>query len=429
MNEETTPAQGAINPIMHPALSRRALVQSAFLIGAALAPMGQALAAVVGTGSALTPFRIAVPQSELDDLKRRLDATRWPDKETVADDSQGPQLARVQVLVDYWRTQYDWRRLERRLNSYPQFKTEIDGLGIHFLHIRSKHPSATPLIMTHGWPGSIVEFLETIDPLVNPTAHGGKASDAFHVVLPSIPGHGFSDKPTSKGWGRTKIAYAWAEIMKRLGYTRYVAQGGDWGSVITTEMARLRVPGLVGVHVNLPFVGPNPLPTNPTREEQATIDQYNRFGTIGNAYFMVQATRPETIGYALADSPVGQAAWIYEKIAAWSQSDGVPENILTYDQILDDIMMYWVTDTGASAARMYAENADLTFYSIPLDLPVAVSVFPGEIFTPPRSWAEKTYRQLVYWHRAAKGGHFAAFEQPAIFVNELRAGFGAMHLK
>jgi pimeloyl-ACP methyl ester carboxylesterase len=383
-------------------------------------------ATAVADSASIVPFRINVPQAELDDLKHRLDNTRWPDRETVNNDSQGPQLEKVKELVDYWRSQYDWRRLESRINSYPQFKTEIDGVGIHFLHIRSRHPKAMPLIMTHGWPGSIVEFLNTIDPLVNPTAHGGKASDAFHVVLPSIPGHGFSDKPTATGWNRNRIAKAWAELMRHLGYTDYVAQGGDWGSVITTEMARLQVKGLKGIHVNLPFVGPNPLPTNPTPEEKLTIDQYNRFGTVGNAYFMVQATRPETIGYSLADSPAGQAAWIYEKLAAWSQSDGKPETVFTKDQILDDIMMYWVTDTGAAAARMYAENADLTFYSIPIDIPVAVSIFPGEIFTPPRSWAEKTYHKLVYWHRAEKGGHFAAFEQPKVFVDELRAGFAPM---
>jgi pimeloyl-ACP methyl ester carboxylesterase len=411
------------------AISRRDLVQSATVLGAALVPVAQAAAAFAGADLGLAPFTIAVPQGELDDLKRRLDATRWPDAGTVKDDSQGPQIASVRTLVDYWRDHYDWRRLERRLNSYPQYKTEIDGLGIHFLHIRSKHANARPLIMTHGWPGSIVEFLETIDPLVNPTAHGGKPSDAFHLVLPSIPGYGFSDKPTTRGWGRTRIAHAWDQLMKRLGYGRYFAQGGDWGSVITTEMARLKVPGLAGMHVNLPFVLPQPLPENPTPEEKVAIDQYARFGADGGAYFAIQATRPQTIGYALADSPVGQAAWIYEKLAAWSDSNGDATSVFSLDQILDDIMFYWITDSAASAARMYLENSDQNFGAIPVDIPTAVSIFPHEIYTPPRAWAEKTYSKLVYWKRTAKGGHFAAFEQPAIFVNELRAGFAEMRLK
>ena len=406
-----------------PTLSRRQLMQAAAAIGVALAPLS-AFAGEASIGQ-LVPFKINVPQADLDDLKQRLAKTRWPEKEPVSDASQGAQLEKIRALVDYWRTSYDWRRLEARLNAYPQFKTEIDGLGIHVLHIRSKHENALPLIMTHGWPGSIVEFLETIEPLVDPTAHGGKAEDAFHIVLPSIPGYGFSDKPAEKGWNRTRVAHAWAELMHRLGYESYVAQGGDWGSVITTEMGRLKVKGLKAIHVNLPFVFPNPLPANPTPEEQVAIDGVNRFGTEGSAYFQIQATRPQTLGYALADSPSGQAAWIYEKLAAWSDSNGNPESVFTYDQMLDDIMFYWITDSGASSARMYTENADLTFFSVPVDIPVAVSTFPGEIFTTPKAWSERTFSKLIYWNRTAKGGHYAAFEQPEIFVGEVRAAFSS----
>jgi microsomal epoxide hydrolase len=405
-------------------LSRRQLMQAAAAIGVALAPLPSFGASAAS--NELVPFKINVPQADLDDLKLRLVRTRWPERATVSDTSQGPQLEKVKALVEYWRTHYDWRRLEARLNSYPQFKIEMNGLGIHFLHIRSKHENALPLIMTHGWPGSIVEFLETIEPLVDPTAHGGRAEDAFHVVLPSIPGHGFSDKPTEKGWNRTRIAYAWDELMHRLGYDSYVAQGGDWGSVITTEMGRLKVKGLTAMHVNLPFVFPNPFPADPTPEEQIAIDQVKRFGSEGSAYFQIHATRPQTIGYALADSPSGQAAWIYEKLASWSDSNGNPESVFTYDQMLDDIMFYWITDSGASSARMYAENADLTFYSIPVDIPTGVSTFPGEIFTTPKAWSERTFGKLIYWNRTVKGGHFAAFEQPKIFVGEVRAAFSSL---
>ncbi|WP_061959244.1 epoxide hydrolase family protein [Cupriavidus pauculus] len=377
---------------------------------------------------AIVPFEIAVPQSVLDDLKSRLAHTRLPERETVGDTSQGAQLDKVRALVEHWRTRYDWRPLEARLNQYPQFKTEIDGLRIHFLHIRSQHADAVPMIMTHGWPGSIVEFLDVIDPLVNPTAHGGTDQDAFHLVLPSIPGFGFSDKPTEKGWGRQRIAKAWNTLMHRLGYTQYVAQGGDWGSVISTEMARQKVPGLNAIHVNLQFVVPHQLPATPTAEEQVAIDQVMRFATDGSYYHHLQVTRPQTIGYALADSPSGQAAWIYEKLSAWSDSNENPESVLSYDQMLDNIMFYWVTNTGASSARMYAENADLTFASVPLDIPVAVTVFPGEIYTPPRHWCEQTYSKMFYWNRAPKGGHFAAFEQPKIFVEELRAAFTSQRI-
>lgn len=371
----------------------------------------------------ITPFRIEIPQSDLEDLRQRLSGTRFPERETVVDSAQGPQLERVRKLVEYWRTQYDWRRLETRLNSYPQFTTEIDGAEIHFLHIRSRHENATPMVMTHGWPGSIVEFLDVIDLLVNPTEHGGHAEEAFHLVLPSIPGFGFSGKPTAKGWNRTRIGRAWDLLMKRLGYLEYVAQGGDWGSVITTEMGRLKLEGLRAIHVNLPFVAPVPFPENPTDEEKAAIAQCILFLEDGSFYHHLQTTRPQTIGYSLADSPAGQAAWIYEKLAAWSDSNGVAENVFSYDQMLDNIMFYWLTNTGASSARIYAEHPGLTFAAVPVDIPVAVSVFPGEIYTPPKEWAERAFSNMFYWNRAAKGGHFAAFEQPQVFAAEIRAAF------
>jgi microsomal epoxide hydrolase len=374
----------------------------------------------------ITPFHIDIPQAELDDLKKRLDATRFPERETVDDQSQGAQLAPVQKLIEYWRTQYDWRRVEARINSYPHFKAEIDGLGIHFLHIRSKHENALPVVLTHGWPGSIVEFLDVIDLLVDPTAHGGSAEDAFHVVLPSIPGYGFSDKPTAKGWERNRIGRAWDTLMKGLGYNEYVAQGGDWGSVITTEMGRIKLEGLRAIHVNLPFVAPAQFPEVPTAEEQIAIDQCLRFANDGSYYHHLQTTRPQTIGYSLADSPAGLAGWIYEKLGAWSHSNGVPEDVLSYDQMLDNITLYWLTNSGASSARMYAEHPGLTFAAVLVDIPVAVSVFPGEIYTPPREWAERTFSNMFYWNRAPKGGHFAAFEQPEIFVAEVRAAFATV---
>jgi len=375
---------------------------------------------------AVVPFKIVIPQSELDDLQRRLDSTRWPERETVGDLSQGAQLDKVQKLVDYWRRQYDWRQLEARLNGYPQFKTEIDGLAIHFLHIRSPHADALPMVMTHGWPGSIVEFLDVIDPLVDPSAHGGEAAQAFHLVIPSIPGFGFSDKPDAKGWNRNRIGKAWDVLMQRLGYDRYVAQGGDWGSVVTTEMGRLALDGLAAIHINLPFVAQLPFPENPTEEERIAIEQCTLFAEDGSFYHHLQTTRPQTIGYALADSPAGQAAWIYEKLGAWSDNLNGPEDVFSYDQMLNNIMFYWLTNSGASSARMYAEHPGLNFGAVPVDIPVAVSVFPREIYTPPRSWAEKTYSKMFYWNRPQKGGHFAAFEQPMIFVGELRAAFASL---
>lgn len=376
--------------------------------------------------AAIRPFRIAVSQDDLDDLNRRLDATRWPDAETVPDTSQGAQLANLKALVDHWRHGYDWRRVEARINSYPQFVTQIDGVDIHFLHIKSKHKNALPLIMTHGWPGSIVELLDVIGPLTDPTAYGGKPEEAFDLVLPSLPGYGFSGKPTEPGWGRARVARAWDTLMKRLGYVRYVAQGGDWGAVVTQEMGRQAPAGLLAIHINMPAVVPRTPPTKLSADEQAAMDALNAFFGKGAGYAQIQASRPQTIGYALADSPVGQAAWIYEKLAAWSDSNGQPEKVLGQDRMIDDIMMYWLTNTGTSSARFYWENSDLAFYVVGIDIPVGVTVFPKEIYQAPRSWSEQAYPKLMYWNKVDKGGHFAAFEQPELFAREVRSAFAGI---
>ncbi len=370
---------------------------------------------------AVAEFRLAVPAGALDDLRARLAATRWPDKETVGDWSEGVPLANMKTLTEYWRSGYDMRRLERRLNAVPQYRTQLDGLGIHFLHVPSKHANALPIILTHGWPGSVIEFLKVIAPLTDPTAHGGRAEDAFHVVVPSLPGYGFSDKPTARGWGIPRIAKAWAVLMKRLGYASYVAQGGDWGAGVTTWMAKQHVEGLKAVHLNLPILFPPPIQGEPGPDEMPALSQLIAFGDTGSAYARLQSTRPETLGFSLADSPVGQAAWIYEKLTQWADPKDAPG--LSNDEMLDNIMLYWLTNTGASSARLYFESFATDFSRQELDMPVAVSVFPGETFEPPKVWGERTYSKLAYWNVTAQGGHFAAFEQPEIFVAELRKGF------
>lgn len=373
----------------------------------------------------VTPFKVDVPQAALDDLKKRLANTRWPNKEPVADWSQGVPLAKAQALVEYWRTRYDWRRAESTLNGLPQFRTQIDGLGIYSIHVRSKHEDAVPIILTHGWPGSIIEFLQIIGPLTDPTAHGGTADDAFHVVIPSLPGFGFSDKPTEVGWGLPRIANAWAVLMGRLGYRHYVAQGGDWGAGVTSWMAKQRVSGLAAVHLNLPvlFPPPPPPPGGYTAAEQPALAQLGKYGSDGAAYGTIQGTRPQTLGYGLADSPVGQAMWIYEKFQAWSDSKGDPAEVISVDHMLDDISLYWLTDTAASSARLYFESWGKDFGRMPIDLPVAVSIFKGDFFTPPKVWGDQTYSKLFYWNEVPKGGHFAALEQPELFVAELRKSF------
>jgi epoxide hydrolase len=373
----------------------------------------------------LSPFTVHVPQSALDDLKRRLAAVRWPDKGVATDWSQGVPLARAQEFIEYWRTRYNWRRAEISLNALPQFRTQIDGLGIYFLHVRSKHENALPIILTHGWPGSIIEFLQVIAPLVDPTAHGGKADEAFHVVIPSLPGFGFSDKPAEVGWRLPRIANAWAALMARLGYSHYVAQGGDLGAGVSSWMAKQRVSGLAAIHLNLPILFPPP-PAPPggyTAAEQLALAQLGKYAGDGSGYASIQATRPQTLGYGLADSPVGQAMWIYEKFQAWSDNKGDPAEAISIDHMLDDITLYWLTDTAASSARVYFESFAKDFARMPIDLPVAVSIFKGDFFTPPKVWGDQTYSKLFYWNEVPKGGHFAALEQPELFVAELRKSF------
>jgi pimeloyl-ACP methyl ester carboxylesterase len=385
---------------------------------------------------AIRPFSVHVPQADLDELRRRVKATRWPDKETVSDQSQGVPLAKLKPLVQYWGTDYDWRKAEAKLNALPQFVTNIDGLDIHFIRVRSKHPNAMPLIITHGWPGSIFELIKVIDPLTNPTAHGGKAEDAFDVVIPSMPGYGFSERPTTTGWNPDRMARAWDVLMKRLGYDHYVAQGGDWGSVVADVMAKQAPRGLVGIHVNMPATIPpevaaaltrgGPPPAGLAPDEKAAYEQMDTFYKTGGAYGAMMVTRPQTIGYALTDSPVGLAAWLYDKMAAWTYSGGDPEKVLSRDEILDDITLYWLTGTETSGARLYWENNANNFNAVDISIPAAITVFPGEIYRAPKSWAEKAYHKLVYFHVVDKGGHFAAWEQPELFATELRAAFKSL---
>ena len=371
----------------------------------------------------INPFKIDIPQAQLDDLKARLANTRWPNAEPVDDWSQGAPLTSVQALCEYWQHSYDWRRCERELNSYPQFTTEIDGLDIHFLHIRSPHNDAMPMIMTHGWPGSILEFMRVIEPLTNPTAHGGHASDAFHLVIPSLPGYGFSGKPTCTGWGLERIAKAWIALMAKLGYTKYVAQGGDWGSGVTSAIGYIKPPECLAIHVNMALAQPSAedMETLTERDQKALADIQYYFDS-DSGYAMIQKTRPQSLGYGLADSPAAQAAWIYEKFHRWSDNNGRPEDALTPDQMLDDISMYWLTNSGASSARLYWESFDHIFAE-PMTIPCGISVFPKELFRPARHWAERIYQNLIHWNELEKGGHFAAFEQPELFVNEVRSCF------
>lgn len=388
------------------------------------------------SADAIRPFRIHVTDEALADLDRRVLATRWPARETVADESQGVQLARLQELVRYWGTDYDWRKAEARLNALPQFVTEIDGLDIHFVHVRSRHPNAMPLLITHGWPGSILELLKVIGPLTDPTAHGGAAADAFDVVIPSMPGYGFSGQPQDTGWGPARIGSAWDVLMQRLGYTRYVSQGGDWGSVVAAAMARQAPPGLLAIHVNMPATVPPevaqflnvgaPAPAGLTADEQAAFDSLDTFYKRGCGYAAMMATRPQTVGYALSDSPAGLAAWMYDKFTQWTDSGGVPERSLTRDEMLDDITLYWLTNSAVSSAQLYWENNANNFNAVDIALPAAVTVFPAEIYRAPRSWTERSYHNLIYFNAVDKGGHFAAWEQPDLFAAEMRAAFRSL---
>jgi pimeloyl-ACP methyl ester carboxylesterase len=398
----------------------------------------------VGEEAAIRPFHIDVPEEDLLDLRRRIAETRWPERETVDDCSQGVQLATIEELARYWATDYDWRKVEARLNALPQFITEIDGLDIHFIHVRSNHENALPLIVNHGWPGSIIEQLKIIGPLTDPTAHGGSAEDAFDVVIPSMPGYGFSGKPTSTGWGPERMGRAWAELMKRLGYTRYVAQGGDWGAFVVDQMGLQAPEGLLAIHTNMPATVPadvdealqagDPPPSSLSAEEQRAYEQLERtFKQVEYARYM--AARPQTL-YGIADSPVGLAAWLLDH----NDADGQPAAAvtaalnrttsatgeLTREEILDNITLYWLTNTGISASRLYWEYRGGFFNTKGVSIPVAVSVFPGEQYQAPRSWAEKAYHNLIYFNEVDKGGHFAAWEEPQLFSEELRAAFRSL---
>jgi pimeloyl-ACP methyl ester carboxylesterase len=396
---------------------------------------------VTAEATAIRPFQIEVPQEQLAELRRRIEATRWPSAELVADRSQGVQLATLQALARYWTTEYDWRRCEARLNALAQFTTEIDGVEIHFIHVRSRHENAMPLIMTHGWPGSVIELLETVGPLTDPTAHGGTPEDAFHLVLPSLPGYGFSGEPTELGWENGRIARAWAELMDRLGYTRYVAQGGDVGAAVTDAMGRQAPEGLLGIHVNLLALAiglKDQLPAE-SDQERAAHQALETFTTDGFGYFLEQSTRPQTIGYSLLDSPVGLAAWMldhdtdsYYKISR-AFVDGEPVGNLTRDSIVDNITLYWLTGTGASAARWYWEFGRFLAAAgaaghapPPVSVPVGFTAFPGEIWAAPRSWVETAYPGVAYFNEVDSGGHFAAWEEPELFSSEVRAAFSSL---
>jgi pimeloyl-ACP methyl ester carboxylesterase len=388
------------------------------------------------TSPEVRPFRVSVPEEDLVELRQRVAATRWPDRETVSDRSQGVELEKFRELVGYWGTDYDWRKAEAKLNALPQFMTEIDGLDIHFLHVRSPHPNALPLLMTHGWPGSVFELLKVIDPLTDPTAHGGRAGDAFDLVLPSMPGYGFSARPQDPGWGPARIGRAWDELMRRLGYQRYVSQGGDWGAVISDVMAAQAPAGLIGIHVNMPATVPPEIaealltggqpPAGLSPDERIAYEGMDALSKKGSGYGLMMVTRPQTLGYSLSDSPAGLAAWFYDKFADWTYSGGEPERSLTRDEMLDDITLYWVTNTGTSGARLYWENNANNFNAVDISLPAAITVFPGEIYRAPRSWAERAYHNLIYFNEVDKGGHFAAWEEPELFAAELRAAFRSL---
>jgi len=419
-----------------PSLSprRRSLLSTAAAAGAVGLLPARLLAAT--EDNAIRPFRIDIPEATLVDLRRRVVATRWPDRETVTDQSQGVRLAKIQALTRYWGTEYDWRKGEAKMNALPQFITEVDGLDIQFAHIRSRHPNALPLIITHGWPGSVLELLKVVGPLTDPTAHGGRAEDAFHLVLPSMPGYGFSGKPQSTGWGPDRIARAWAVLMERLGYKRYVSQGGDWGSVVADAMARQAPAGLLGIHVNMPATVPpdvakalndgDPAPAGLSEKEKAAFEKLDTFYKKNCGYAAMMVTRPQTVGYGLSDSPVGLAAWMYDKFAQWTYSGGEPERSLTRDEMLDDITLYWLTNSAISSAQLYWENNANNFNAVDISIPAAVTVFPGEIYQAPRSWVERSYHKLIYFNEVDKGGHFAAWEEPVLFSAEMRAAFRSL---
>jgi pimeloyl-ACP methyl ester carboxylesterase len=425
---------------------RRRLLSAATLgiAAAGTASLFPSQLAASPSGGAIRPFRINVPEEQLVDLRRRVLATRWPDRETVSDQSQGVQLEKLQQLVRYWGTGYDWRKVEAKLNALPQFMTTIDGVDIHFIHVRSRQPNALPVIVSHGWPGSVIEQLKIIGPLTDPTAHGGSAQDAFDVVIPSLPGYGFSGIPKGTGWDPDHIARAWSELMKRLGYTRYVAQGGDWGTPISSAMARQAAAGLLGIHINLPATVPSevaaalaggPVPAGLSEKERAVFEALMTSGKNGNlAYFTMMTARPQTVGYGATDSPAGLAAWVlvHPGFAQWTYGDD-PGKSPTKDDVLDNITLYWLTNTATSSARLYWENRARGSVIIAaaqktaeISLPVAITVFPEDVYRPPETWARRAYRNLVYFHEVDKGGHFAAWKQPELFSTELRAAFRSL---
>jgi pimeloyl-ACP methyl ester carboxylesterase len=399
--------------------------------------------------SEVRSFTVNVPEAELIELRRRINATRWPDKETVMDDSQGVPLATMQELARYWGTAYDWRKCESKLNALPQFVTAIDGLDVHFIHVRSKQENALPLVVTHGWPGSIIEQLKIIDPLTDPTAHGAGASDAFHLVIPSMPGYGFSDRPTTTGWDPARIARAWLVLMKRLGYRQFVAQGGDWGAGVSNVMAQQAPPELLGIHVNLPGTVPpeiakalqcgDPPPASLSADERSAYEQLNQLYVKKRAYALQMGTRPQVL-YGVADSPAGLAAWLLDHGDGYGQPaaavmaavlkratyNGHPVGALTRDDVLDDITLYWLTNTGVSSGRLYWETHFSLYNAADVSIPAAVTVFPGENYQAPRSWTERSYHKLIYYNKVDRGGHYAAWEQPQLFCQEVRAGFRSL---
>ncbi|BDG05052.1 multidrug MFS transporter [Anaeromyxobacter oryzae] len=413
--------------------------------GASAAPgVGPAERGSPSGGTEIRRFQVHVPDAALVDLRRRIAATRWPDRETVTDPSQGAQLAKLQGLVRYWGSGYDWRKVEGKLNALPQFTTNIDGVDVHFIHVRSRHKNALPVIITHGWPGSVLELLKVIGPLTDPTAHGGRAEDAFDVVIPSVPGYGFSGKPTGTGWDPDRIARAWAELMRRLGYDRYVAQGGDWGAPISSAMARQAPAGLLGIHLNLAATVPPEVeaalasgasaPAGLSEKERAVFDALAAYRKAGSsAYFVMMTARPQAVGYGLTDSPAGLAAWIlvHPGFARWTYGDA-PGASPTKDEVLDDITLYWLTNSATSSARLYWENrgrgptSAAAQKTAEISLPVAITVFPEDVYRPPETWARRAYRNLIYFHEVDKGGHFAAWEQPELFTAELRAAFRSL---
>jgi pimeloyl-ACP methyl ester carboxylesterase len=427
-------------------LDRTVLSATATAVGYST-PADERDVSIGGGSGAIRPFQVHVPEAELADLRRRINATKWPDKETVADLSQGVPLAVMQKLAQYWGGEYDFRKCEAKLNALPQFITEIDGVDIHFVHVRSRHSDALPIVVTHGWPGSTLEQLKLIEPLTDPTAHGGSASDAFHVVIPSMPGYGFSGKPKSTGWDPARIARAWVVLMKRLGYTKFVAQGGDWGALVSECMGKQAPPELLGIHVNLPATVPGPIvgaahsgsapPAGLSDEELLAYGQVKDFLAKGVAYALEMATRPQTL-YGMADSPVGLAAWLIDHgdgdaqpaatiLAALDKpTKGRPRDELTRDDVLDNITLYWLTNTAVSSGRIYWENRAPFFVPAGVTVPTAVTVFPGELYQAPRSWAEKAYPKLIHYNRVDRGGHFAAWEEPQLFASELRAGFRSL---